>query len=276
MNDKKIALVCCSDGQRPERKVIIDNLIKILKGYGIEAEVSPVMYSANGTFPGTANERAQALMSYYLREDIDAICDISGGNLSNTMLRDIDFDLIKKHPKPFWGYSDLTAILNAIYAKTGQSGVLYCIKHLVSLHADIKHLTGSHADLDQLFQPEFQFLRGSHMQGVVIGGNIRCFLKLAGTEYMPDFSDKILLLEARSGDVNACAAHLSQLEQIGAFDKVAGVILGTFTQMERENLRPTVEEMLLSMTKDIPVAKTTDIGHAIDAKAIIIGEQMEL
>lgn len=264
MKYKKIALVCCSDGQRPERSVIIEQLRGILRDHGVEAELSPVMYSPDGTFPASVKERAQVLMQYYMRDDIEAICDISGGNLANTMLAAMDFEVIKNHPKPFWGYSDLTAILNGIYAKTGTSGVLYCVKHL----------TGKHVDLKTLFEPKVTFLRGSHMEGVVIGGNIRCFLKLAGTPYMPDFTDKILLLEARSGDVNACAAYLAQLSQMGAFDKANGVLLGTFTQMEKDGRKPTVEEMLLQIAPDIPVAKTYDIGHAIDAKAIVIGEHL--
>ncbi len=60
---------------------------------------------------------------------------------------------------------------------------------------------------------------------------IRCFLKLAGTEYMPDFTDKILLLESYSGTVAKMETYLCRLEQLGAFKKAAGILLGTFTEM---------------------------------------------
>lgn len=67
------------------------------------------------------------------------------------------------------------------------------------------------------------------MEGVVIGGNIRCFLKLAGTEYMPDFTDKILLLERYGGTVAQIETYMWQLKQLGAFDKIRVVLLGIFT-----------------------------------------------
>ena len=79
------------------------------------------------------------------------------------------------------------------------------------------------------------------MRGIVVGGNIRCFLKLAGTEYMPELNDKILLLESFGGTVAKMETYLCQLKQIGAFDKVAGIILGTFTEMDREKYIPTIE-----------------------------------
>ena len=113
------------------------------------------------------------------------------------------------------------------------------------------------------------------MQGVVIGGNIRCFLKLAGTEYMPDFKDKILLLESRSGRVPQMETYLSQLQQLGAFEQISGILLGTFTQMEEEQCKPEMPELLLNYVgEDMPIAVTREIGHGMDAKAIMIGERM--
>ena len=112
------------------------------------------------------------------------------------------------------------------------------------------------------------------MEGTLVGGNIRCLLKLAGTEYWPDMDGKILLLEARSGKVAQMITFLSQLKHLGVFDKVAGILLGTFTEMEREKLTPTVEEMIRQFAgSELPIAKTYDIGHGMDAKAIVIGKE---
>lgn len=111
----------------------------------------------------------------------------------------------------------------------------------------------------------------------MVGGNIRCFLKLAGTEFMPDLKDKILLLESYGGTVPQMETYLCQLQQLGAFDKAAGILLGTFTQMEAEKWIPTMEMLVKKFAgKDLPVAVTKDIGHGTDAKGIIIGRKLRL
>ena len=86
-------------------------------------------------FSGTDEERAADLMRFYKDDSIDAIYDISGGDLANGVLRYLDFDTIADSDKTFWGYSDLTTVINAIYAKTGKSSVLYQIKNLIGSEA---------------------------------------------------------------------------------------------------------------------------------------------
>ena len=214
----------------------------------------------NGTCP-PISERVEALMSAYRNPDIQEIYDISGGDIANSILPYLDYELIAKSNKRFWGYSDLTTIINAIYTKTGKISVLYQRRFYKEEYADT------------LFDVKYEFLQGKEMQGILLGGNIRCLLKLAGTEYWPDMTDKILLLEARSGKVPQMITFLSQLQQLGVFSKVSGILLGTFTEMEKEACRPTIEELVKEFAGNtIPIAKTWDIGHASDAKAICVGQ----
>ena len=196
---KKIGIVCCSNGQKTTYVEKIKELENTLLDMGIEPVFSDFIYEKENIFCGTAKERAAALMDFYRNEEIAEICDISGGDVANGVLPYLDYDLIAKTQKRFWGYSDLTTIINAIYAKTGRPSVLYQIRNLVYHHreqqiADFRNtlLEGG----NDLFQIKYDFIQGTQMQGVVVGGNIRCFLKLAGTEYMPDLQDKILLLES--------------------------------------------------------------------------------
>ena len=230
---------------------------------------------------------------------MDYIFDVSGGDIANEILPWLDFSGIRESRTVFAGYSDLTTILNAVYAKTGKAGILYQMRHL----ATEENLQTREMLMDELFikddsrkeEPwkpgvEYHFIRRSSsmqdyvpdsaqvqvycMQGVLVGGNIRCLLKLAGTEFFPDMHDKILLLEAMSGDVGKMITYLSQLDQLGVFRQIRGVLLGTFTQMERENLRPSIEELILEyVPSDLPVAKTCEVGHGIDAKPIWIGRE---
>ena len=116
------------------------------------------------------------------------------------------------------------------------------------------------------------------MEGIVIGGNIRCFLKLAGTKYMPDFNNKVLLLESLSGDAFKMNTYLNQYKQLGVFKKVKGIILGSFTEMQNKNIKPDIISILKSKLDDskIPIIKTNDIGHGDDSKCIIIGKNIIL
>lgn len=271
----KIGIVCCSNGQKKEYSEKIKHLEEILKSIGLCPVFSDYIYAKEDVFSGTAKERAQALMDFYRDDEIKGIFDISGGDIANGILPYLDYEVIADSEKIFWGYSDLTAVINAIYAKTGKASVLYQIRNLLYDHGerqieDFRNTVINHTD--DLFHIDCRLERGKELQGIVIGGNIRCFLKLAGTEYMPDFTDKVLLLESYSGTAAKMETYLCQLEQLGAFRKVAGILLGTFTEMQEKNCKPSIETLVRKFVGDrIPVAVTEQIGHGTDAKGIWIG-----
>ena len=274
----KVAIVCCSNGQKQRDLERINYLEKTIKENGLQPVFSNYIYEKEDVFSGTAKERAEALMRFYKDDEIKAIFDISGGDVANGILPYLDFDVIAKSNKMFWGYSDLTTIINGIYAKTGKSSVLYQIRNLIYDDREQQINDFKNTIMQKgtdLFQLKYKFVQKSSMQGIVVGGNIRCFLKLAGTEFMPDLEGKILLLESYSGKVGKIETYLCQLQQMGVFDKVVGILLGTFTEMERENCQPTVETLLKRIVgEELPIAVTRDIGHGTDSKGIIIGEEL--
>lgn len=272
MKKEKIALVCCSDAQQPSNKSDIEKLALKLSSMNYDVEVSPIMFADNSPFPGTLKERSEALMSFYKDPSVTHICDVSGGDIANTILPFLDFEIIKNSEKKFWGYSDLTTIINAIYAKTENSSYLYQIKNIVWDKSGTQEKNFSNNK--DIFNFNYTFLRGEKMEGVIVGGNIRCLLKLAGTPYMPDFTNKILLLESLGGKSAQCATYISALFQLGIFNKIKGILLGTFTVMEQENCFPSAADLILDATKDLnlPVAKTQFIGHGCNSKAIEIGK----
>ena len=229
---------------------------------------------------GTAKERADALMKFYQDNEIKGIFDISGGDVANGILPYLNYDIIANHSKLFWGYSDLTTVINAIYQKTGKASVLYQIRNLMYDYKEQQIADFRNTIMDSgsdLFHIDYQFVQQREMQGVVVGGNIRCFLKLAGTEYWPDMSGKILLLEARSGGVPQMVTYLNQLKQMGVFDKIAGILLGTFTEMEKDESVPSIIDLVkMYAGTNIPIAKTAEIGHGTNSKGIVIGREVYL
>lgn len=274
----KVGIVWCSNGQKTSYCEKIELLRNTLEQIGLVPVFSEFIYEKEDVFPGTAVERAEALMDFYKDEEIKAIFDISGGDIANGILSYLDFDVINKSNKKFWGYSDLTTMVNSIYTKTGNESVLYQVRNLIYTDKD-RQIANFEKTLfskgDDLFRFDYDFVQGEKMQGIVVGGNIRCFLKLAGTEYMPDLTGKILLLESMSGTVAKMETYLAQLKQIGAFNMVSGVLLGTFTEMEEKNCKPDIATLVKRYVKaDMPIAMTKEIGHGVDSKAIVIGQEM--
>lgn len=280
-NGDKIGIVGCSNAQPLSYKTKIEELLKVITKIGLVPVCSNFIFEKYSIFSGTPKERAKGLLKFYTDREIKAIFDISGGDIANELLEYIDFDLIKSNPKPLFGYSDLTTIINSIYAKTGVVSYLYQIRNLIydNKELQLKWFTNSlfYGEKD-LFDIKYSFIQGNKMEGIVIGGNIRCLLKLAGTPYMPDFRDKILFLEAFSGESALVTTFFSQLKHMGVFSKVNGILLGTFTKMEEKNFKPTVEEILINVLNDtqLPIAKTKEVGHGSDSKCMVIGKCISL
>lgn len=276
----KVAIVCCSNGQKAADKSKINELSKTLQQIGLIPVFSDYIYAEDSVFSGTALQRADSLMAFYQDEEIRAIFDISGGDIANEILPYLDFEVIAESNKQFWGYSDLTTIINAIYARTGKKSVLYQVRNLVYENSVMQILDFTNTVMNgkkDLWNFEYLFLQGKELSGIVVGGNIRCLLKLAGTEYWPDMEGKVLLLEALGGIAAQMVTYLSQLEQIGVFDKINGILLGTFTNMEREQSNPSMEELVVRYAGGhLPIAKTQQIGHGSGSKGIVIGEYYDL
>lgn len=271
----KIAVVGCSNGRPPESREAIRQLKNVLEEMGLRPVFGEYLYAGRSVVSGTGAQRAGALMDFYRDPEIKAVFDISGGDVANEILPYLDFGVIERSGTQFWGYSDLTVILNAIYAKTGKTSVLYQIRNLVRGQGRARCGEFANAVLRQgrtLFELPCTFVQGSRMEGAVVGGNIRCFLKLAGTEFFPELEGRILLLEAFKGDEAQIRTYLCHLRLLGAFDRVSGILLGTFTKMEEAGRLPDLLAIVKEYAGDLPVARTDLIGHGVDARGIVIGE----
>lgn len=287
-NKKKAAVVCCSNGIEASRREALSLLTEIFQDMGLDLTFSNYIYQKDGWAAGTARERAQALMECYRDEEIRMIFDISGGDMANEILPYLDYDKIAASDKVFWGYSDLTTVINAVYAKTGKASVLYQVSNLLyekneGQRAGMRKLiqqgaqvpSGEKWTASSLFSFGFERIQGGSLQGTVIGGNIRCFLKLAGTSFFPDVKDGVLFLESRSGKVPQISTYLSQLRQMGVFEQIVGIVLGTFSEMEETGCQPDVISLVREcVPPEMPIVKTYDVGHGWDSRALVIGRKI--
>lgn len=275
---KKVGIVACSDAQKEEYRKQNEELIRFLESNGTQPVMSSCIYEKNDSvFSGSPKEKASQLMRMFTEPDIEEIYDISGGDMANQILDDLDYGIIAESKAVFWGYSDLTTVINAIYTMTGKASVLYQVKFMTSFGTSAELQRERFQNRDELFSPAFEFVQKDDMSGIVVGGNIQCFLKLAGTRYFPALENKILLLEALGGEVPQMATYLALLKQIGAFEKVNGIILGTFTTMEKKHCVPDIITLVKEYAHpETPIAVTKDIGHGDNAKAIFIGKEIEI
>ena len=275
---KKVAIVACSNAQKEEYRKQNEELVRFLESNDMQPVMSSCIYEKKGSiFSGSPKEKACQLMKMFEDPEIEEIYDISGGDLANQILDDLDYEKIAKSKALFWGYSDLTTVINAIYTMTGKASVLYQAKFMTSFGTSAQLQRERFQNREQLFSPAFDFVQKNAMKGIVVGGNIRCFLKLAGIRYFPDLENKILLLESFGGEVPQMVSCLSSLKQLGAFEKVNGIILGTFTVMERNHCIPDMVTLVKEYAHpETPIAVTRDIGHGDNAKAIMIGKEIEI
>lgn len=276
----KVGIVCCSNGRPKSHKDELQKLTHTLQKMGLQPVFSPFIYEKQGVFSGTGKERAENLMDFYRDDNIEMIFDISGGDIANQVLPFLDFALIAEKEKIFWGYSDLTTIINAIYAKTGKTSVLYQIRNLIYQDGRRQQEDFRNTVLEggnKLFEFKYKFVQNSRMEGVTAGGNIRCLLKLAGTPYWPDMRSKILVLESLGGTIPQMTTYLNQIAQMGVFEQINGIILGTFTKLEEETCTPGMIELVKQyVSKDISIVKTDEIGHGENSKGIVIGKKIVL
>ena len=275
----RVGLVACSNPLPPAAAASVQELVRILREMGLNPVCSPLLYAGENFFTGA--RRAAVLENFYRDPEIRAVFDISGGDLAMDVLGHLDFSVLRETPKPLFGYSDLTVLLNAIYTELGRESWLYQVRWLADRCGERQRSDFAAAvfgEDDRLLRCRWTFLRGAHMAGVLAGGNIRCLLKLAGTGRFPDLRGKLMLLESNGGTPALVLSQLQQLRQMGVFEKTAGVLLGTFVAMEDSGARPAAPELLLEVLGDsqVPAAMTPDVGHRPDSRALVIGRYLEL
>ncbi|HEM6338931.1 TPA: LD-carboxypeptidase [Streptococcus suis] len=245
--------------------------------------------------------RVADLEAAFADESVDAILTTIGGFNSNELLPYLDFDLIARHPKMFCGYSDTTALLNAIYAKTGMPtymGPAYSSFKMVQAQqyqteAWLKAVTQDSYELipspewssdawylpdaPRTFYPtEWKIYNPGKASGIAIGGNISTLNLLTGTEFAPRPDNYILFLEeAEDDDYLIIARHLTALLQ--AYPNPQAVLIGRFpkeTKMTEEILLAILDKH--PILKKVPVLYDLDFAHTQPLFTITIGGQVEL
>lgn len=281
LNSKtKIYLIACSNQLPTSYKINLNKIIDLLKKFDLNLVVSKNIFK-NSEFLSNGKTRATELNTVFKDKSITHIFDVSGGDLCNEILPYIDFDIIKDSTAIYFGYSDLSVLLNAIYKKTYKESFYYNIKTILSpkgLENFYSTFLNKKSSFSLFSSWNYEWLLGNNMKGIVLGGNVRCTLKLAGTKYMPSFKNNILFLESNGGDINKIRSFFAQYIMLGVFENISGLIIGEFTEISLKGQYNDLEKLCIDIciNHDIPLIKTNEIGHNLESKGIVIGKYYDI
>lgn len=272
----EIRIIAPSRSLSVVRQEIFDKALKFLSNKGYVISFSKNSREIDEANSSSIESRVEDLHHAFMDKNVSAIMTCIGGFNVNQILEYIDYSIIKSNPKIICGFSDITALINAIYAKTGL--VTYHGTHFSSygFDSDIEYtnyyfekcLTGCGK---YLVEPsgqakEYYVIQEGSCVGEIVGGNLCTLNLLQGTEFMPDLRNKILFLEDDNimGDYFTFEfeRNLQSLIQTVGFEGVRGVVFGRFDsscQMDVHILKRIVSTK--KQLKNIPIIFNVDFGH---------------
>jgi muramoyltetrapeptide carboxypeptidase len=281
----RLGIVAPSSPVTSETDAQLEKGISYLEERGFDVVLGRHVRAATLGYCATPEEKAEDINAMFADAAIDGVICAQGGATANACLPHLSWPTIRAHPKVFMGISDITVLLNAMYAMTG----------LVTFHGnDVMWGYGRNpTDYDrQAFvrtliearpaaieaNGERQTIRGGSAEGVALGGNLECLLKLAGTPYFPETAGAILFFEALDVSPETCDHLFRQLSQMGIFEKVHGAVVGHVDGLQGEAGATQMEEVLRRVTAGhgFPILKVDDFGHNCPNTILPIGAKVRL
>lgn len=256
--------------------------LKILQNTGLKTILGKNVFKRYGSYmAGKDKERAEDLNRMFANKEIKAIFCTRGGFSSNRFLPLIDFENIKKNPKIFCGFSDISVLLNAIFKKTG----------LITFHwSNIELIRKKfRQNFKKIFTENFieknakygkqtielaanQILKNGKGNGRLVGGTLWCLTTLLGTLYEPDWQGKILFWEEAGMTHQEIDFLLNHFKLAGVFDKISGMVIGKLSKCnilrsedDWGNKKPlSIDELVLEITKEykFPIITRLNFGHS--------------
>jgi muramoyltetrapeptide carboxypeptidase len=279
--------------------------IERLESLGFRLSFGKNVNEMDDFLSSSVESRIEDLHDAFADTTVDGILTVIGGYNSNQLLDHIDYELLKNNPKVFCGFSDITAIANAITSKSdfitysGPHFSSWAIKHGFEHSIEyfekccmqegefVLHSSPSWSD-DEWFldQEKREFidnegpwvLQEGHAVGKTIGSHTRCLAALQGTQYWPDLTDSILFLEEDAEtNIQVFDRLLQSFIQLPGFAGVKGIVIGRF-QKESSVTREQLNNVVSSKKElaGLPVLANVDFGHTLPLTTLPIGGTIEI
>lgn len=275
-----IAFIAPSCGRQDKD---LSSAISYFKNLGLKVILSSNIDEQYRYMAGTDKKRANSINKLFKNKEIKALFCIRGGAGSSRILDFIDYDLIKSNHKPIIGLSDSTSIQNAIFAKTKTPSLTGFLPLYDFKNNCIDEQTSASLQ-SALFEDNHKVISGKSLikgttTGKIIGGCLSTLIYLCGTSYLPDFKDKILLLEDVGEKTYKIDLMLNQLKQQKNFNKLKGIIIGQFTNCPISDPEDgTIEDCIKDFTSNLKIPIITDFqyGHIPSRHILPIGIDVTL
>lgn len=274
----------------------VDESVTNLKNLGFTVKPGKNILQKNGYFAGTDKERADDVMAMFADDDVKGIVCIRGGYGIARIFPLLNFSFIRKHPKPLIGYSDITALHQALYVKAGLISYhgpvgtstyndfsVQNFKKTLMYPASETVFTKAESDGDK---PESKLftVRSGTCTGWLAGGNLSLLVSLIGTEYDVTYKGALLYIEEVGEEPYRIDRMLTQMEQAGKFDGVQGIALGIFKNCSPKEKESgitnsfSLQEVLLDRLYhlNIPVIYGLSFGHVENKLVLPYGCRAEL
>ncbi|CBN59368.1 MULTISPECIES: S66 peptidase family protein [Kamptonema] len=263
----------------------IEPIKQILSQLGLKVKLGTHIFDRYGYLGGKDPDRAADVNAMFADSSVQAILTVQGGWGCNRILPLLDYQLIRNHPKIIMGFSDITSLLLAIYARSG----------VVTFHGPVGISTWSQFTVDSLkqvlFNPQTITLQNSSQirvqtitpgknQGKLVGGNLSVLAAMVGSDYLPDWKNSILFVEEVGEEVYRIDRMLTQLKLAGILNVISGFIFGQCNKCEPEQPQEslTLEQVLFEHIRplNIPAWYGSMIGHIRDIFTLPIGTEVEI
>jgi len=291
-NGARIALIAPAFNTSSEK---IDRAVKDLTEMGFQVVPSKYLGDRYGYFSQTDQLRAQDLMDAFKDKTIEAIVCVRGGYGTTRIIDLLDYAAIAKNPKPLIGFSDITALLQAIYIKTGLIGFHGPVgsalekSYSKAMWLNLWKHSGSGFLMDSVDQDEIKDQKSNEYQrititpglgrGKLVGGSLTLITSLIGTEYEIDFTDKIVLIEEVGEKPYRIDRMLTQLLMTETFKKAQGYALGVWVDCDQPagskdgfSLYEVLKDRL--MPTEIPCCYGMSFGHTPWNMTLPIGAEV--
>lgn len=270
----------------PDDLTRINKGVKYLESLGYRVEVGKNVGKVRGYLAGTDEERLEDLHYMFSKKAVKAIICARGGYGTPRLLNRIDYSLIKKNPKIFVGYSDITALQMAFLKKCNLitfAGPMVAVdfwKDEVSKFTEEQFwkMITSPEPFGKLANPDnerFFVLNKGNASGRLMGGNLALLTAIMGTEYIPSFENNILMLEDIGEPPYRIDRMLNQIKLAKGFEQVSAVVLGRFVDCyDTEGAKSlTLNEVIADYLSNInkPVIYNFKHGHISDNITVPFG-----
>ena len=248
---------------------------------GFKAFIHPQTYERHNQSAGTHLQKALAFQGLWQRDDIQAIWAAGGGNRALHLIDMINFKKIKDKPKILIGFSDATALLNAVYAHTS----------ITTLHGPVFKNLYKHKETKELFEllegkvttipfNKKNILNSGKAKGHLLGGNLSVFQYLPQTLPGKFWKDGILFLEDCNEELSRLDRMFLHLRRLGILKEIKGLLIGQFTDIP-ESGTPfgyTLSDIIEEHTEglDIPIIMDMPFGHGKKLYPLPIGSKISL